>query len=204
MLHGLLIAGVNGEKVQAVLPEACSQGPEHPRGVFLVCEEDQLGLRHGCSKSAVNGAATDACHNIWEACRGKALKLLHCDVTCVNTCSREAVKHLQPSVRYKSQIVSIVLQLMQCITEVWEACCCSGPHVAVMSLKHRQTSAESMWACWINAAGATAVTAAACIIWQSSCHACLLHSRDSPFSPKHYVDCVEQDFSMTVFPCSPK
>lgn len=65
-LHGLLIAGVHGEEEQVVLPEAGCQGSEQPRGLLLVSEQHQFGLTHRAAKGAVQVAAADAGHDVWE------------------------------------------------------------------------------------------------------------------------------------------
>ena len=83
LLHGLFVTGMDGEEVQLVLPEAGSQGPEHSRGLVLVCEQHQLGLGHGRAKDAVAGAAADAADNVGEGCCGKSLQVLHCEISCM-------------------------------------------------------------------------------------------------------------------------
>lgn len=81
LLHGLLVTGMDGEEVQLVLAEAGSQGPEHPGGLVLVCEQYQLGLGHGCAEDVVYAAPADAADNVRKGSGSKSLQILHCHVT---------------------------------------------------------------------------------------------------------------------------
>lgn len=81
-LPGLLVAGVHGEEEQLVLPEAGSKGSEQPWGLLLVSEQHQLSLTHCAAKSAVDVAAADAHHNVWEGGHGKGMQVFGCPVAC--------------------------------------------------------------------------------------------------------------------------
>ena len=102
-LLGLLIAGVHGEEEQLVLPEAGCKGSEQPRGLLLISEQHQLGLTHRATKRAVDVAAADACHNVWEGRHSKGMQILGCPVTCGTVCLDECLfLHLCFQVLYAS------------------------------------------------------------------------------------------------------
>lgn len=65
-----------------MFPEAGCQGPEHARRLLLVGEQHHLWLPHRAAKSAIDGAAADPGHDVWEGCYSKGMEVLGCPVAC--------------------------------------------------------------------------------------------------------------------------